>query len=181
MGKACLKIVSNYATKRLVNAQATWTKEVIGSETIEGILDAHAFAQADVWRATTHNKGIMNGIDAVALATGNDVRALEAGAHSFAARTGSYQPLTFYKKNTQGDLVGSLEMPLAVGTIGGMTTTHPTARLALKILKVKHAQDLACIMAAVGLAQNFAALRALVTEGIQKGHMRLHARKKGAS
>ena len=176
-GKARLKIVSNLSTKRMVKAQATWSKEVIGFETIEGILDAQAFARADQWRATTHNKGIMNGIDAVGLATGNDVRALEAGAHSFAARSGSYQPLTHYEKNKYGDLVGCLEIPLSVGILGGMTTAHPTSRVALKILGVKRACDLAAIMGAVGLAQNFAALRALVTEGIQKGHMRLHARK----
>lgn len=176
-GRARLKIVSNLSTKRMVKAQATWNKDVIGFDTIEGILDAQAFACADQWRATTHNKGIMNGIDAVALATGNDVRALEAGAHSFAARSGSYQPLTHYEKNNQGDLTGYLEIPLSVGILGGMTTAHPTSRVALKLLGVSNACDLAAIMGAVGLAQNFAALRALVTEGIQKGHMRLHARK----
>ncbi len=176
-GTALLKIVSNLCMQRTVKASAVWKKDVIGEQMIEKILDAYAVACVDQSRATTHNKGIMNGIDAVALATGNDTRALEAGAHSFAARDGSYQPLTHYKKNERGDLEGSLEIPLAVGIVGGMTTSHPMVPIVLKILRVQSAQELACIMGAVGLAQNFAALRALVTEGIQKGHMRLHSRK----
>ena len=160
-----------------MHATAVWTKEAIGGQVVEGILDACALAQADEFRATTHNKGIMNGISAVALATGNDTRALEAGAHSFAVQGGRYCSLTHYKKNEHGDLVGRLHIPIAVGTVGGMTVSHPIACVALNILGVKGARELAQVMAAVGLAQDFAALRALVTAGIQEGHMRLHARK----
>ncbi|MFH0898400.1 MAG: hydroxymethylglutaryl-CoA reductase, degradative [bacterium] len=176
-GLARLKIVSNFSPQRLVRAWATWPYDVIGPDVVEGILDADALAMADQYRATTHNKGIMNGVTAVALATGNDTRALEAGAHSFAAKNGVYQPLTRYRKNDRGDLEGFLEMPIAVGTVGGMTIHHPLVPLILKVLRVESARELACVMGAVGLAQNFAALRALVTEGIQKGHVRLHARK----
>lgn len=175
-GYACLRIVSNYAIKRTVHAKAVWKKEVIGAQILEGILDADAFAHADPFRAATHNKGIMNGIDAVALATGNDVRAIEAGAHCFASRSGTYQPLSRYYKNEDGDLVGELEMPLPIGIVGGITKSHPIAQLCLKILRVTSSVQLAKIMGAVGLAQNFAALRVLVGEGIQRGHMRLHSR-----
>ena len=176
-GRVVLRIISNLATERLARA---WTvvdkKEVGGEEVVEGILDAYAFAAADPYRAATHNKGILNGIIAVALATCNDHRAIEAGAHAYAARTGFYSPLSVWEKNEDGDLVGSIELPLAVGIIGGATKVHPIAKIALKILGVKTAQELAEVMAAVGLAQNLAALRALAHEGIQRGHMSLHAR-----
>ena len=175
-GYARLRIVSNYATRRMVKARAVWKKEVIGAEIVEGILDADALAHADPYRAATHNKGIMNGIDAVVLATGNDLRAVESGAHSYASRTGVYQPLSWYYKNADGDLVGELEMPLPIGIVGGITKSHPIAQLCLKILRVKTACQLTEIMGAVGLAQNFAALRVLVREGIQQGHMRLHSK-----
>ncbi|MBM3887393.1 hydroxymethylglutaryl-CoA reductase, degradative [Candidatus Dependentiae bacterium] len=175
-GYARLRIVSNYAVRRMVKAVGVWKKDIIGSEVVEGILDADALAFADVHRASTHNKGIMNGIDAVVLATGNDFRAVEAGAHSYALRNGAYQPLSTYYKNENGDLVGELEMPLAVGIVGGITKSHPIAQLCLKILRVQSACQLAQIMGAVGLAQNFAALRVLVREGVQRGHMRLHSK-----
>ena len=148
-----------------------------GEEVVDGIIEAYAFAEADPFRCSTHNKGIMNGIDAVILATGNDFRAIEAGAHAYAAwKHGGYKPLTSYEKNENGDLVGKIEIPMAVGLIGGATAVHPTAKIAVKILNIKSASDLAQIVAAVGLAQNFAAMRALATEGIQRGHMGLHAR-----
>jgi len=175
-GKVLLRIVSNYAVKRLVRAWVKVYKEDIGEEVVDGIVAASAFAEADPYRAVTHNKGIMNGIIAMALATAQDHRAIEAGAHAYAARTGRYRPLSIWEKDEDGNLVGTLEIPLAVGTVGGATRTHPIARIAFKILGVKSAKELAEIMAAVGLAQNFAALRALATEGIQKGHMKLHAR-----
>lgn len=175
-GKARLRILSNLAVHRVARATAIWKKEEIGAETVEGVLDAYAFAEADAFRCTTHNKGVMNGIDAVVLATGNDWRAVEAGAHAYAAMKGKYSPLTKYSKNNSGDLVGTIELPLAVGLVGGATKTHPIARIAVKILGVKSASELAQVIASVGLAQNFAALRALATEGIQRGHMGLHAR-----
>ncbi len=175
-GKARLRIISNLARKRLARASAVFKREVVGEDVVEGVLDAYEFAKADEYRCATHNKGIMNGIDALALATGNDWRALEAGAHAYACVGGKYQPLTSYEKNKSGDLLGKIELPIAVGTVGG-ATKHPAARVALKILGVGSARELAGVMASVGLAQNFAALRALSTEGIQKGHMRLHARK----
>ena len=171
-----LRIVSNLAIHRMVTARATWKKELIGKQTIENILDAHALAVSDPYRCATHNKGVMNGIDAVVTATGNDVRAVEAGAHCFASLSGNYKPLTHFEKNNDGDLVGTIELPLAVGITGGVTQTHPVAKLALKIIGVKSAQELAQVIACVGLAQNFAALRALVNEGIQRGHMRLHSK-----
>ncbi len=174
--KARLKIVSNGASRRIVKARAVWQRSLIGDDIIEGILDADAFAHADPSRAATHNKGIMNGIDAVALATGNDFRAIEAAAHSYAVRDGEYRPLSRYYCDDVGDLVGELEIPLAVGIVGGITKTHPMVCIALKILGVDSASSLAQVMAAVGLAQNFAALRVLVSEGIQKGHMRLHSK-----
>ncbi len=176
-GKAYLRIISNLADRRLVRAWARVPKDVLGGEdVVDGIVYAWAFAAADPYRAATHNKGIMNGVIAVALATGQDTRALEAGAHAYAARNGRYEPLSVWEKDKNGDLVGYLEMPMAVGTIGGAVRVHPVAKIALKILGIKTAKELAEVMGAVGLAQNLAALRALATEGIQKGHMKLHAR-----
>jgi len=177
-GRVYLRIISNLAVLRLARAKAVWKKEEIGGEdVVDGIVEAYAFAAADPFRATTHNKGIMNGITAVVLATGNDTRAVEAGAHAYASYIGDrYTSLTSWEKNADGDLVGTIEIPLAVGLIGGATAVHPTAKAAVRILGVKTARELAEIMAAVGLAQNFGALRALATEGIQRGHMSLHAR-----
>jgi len=175
-GKVRLRILTNLATKRLARAEAVFPKSVIGEDIVEGVLDAWALAEADPYRAATHNKGAMNGIDAVTIATGNDWRAVEAGAHSYAAKDGRYGPLTRYHKNSKGDLVGEIELPLAVGLVGGATRTHPIAKIGVKMLGVKSARELAEIIAAVGLAQNFAALRALAGEGINKGHMALHAR-----
>lgn len=176
-GRFCLRIVSNLAARRLARAEATFAKEELGGEEIvDGIIRAYALAAADSYRCATHNKGIMNGIIAVALATGNDTRALESGAHSYAAFRGGYRPLTEWKKGEDGDLVGRIEVPVAVGIIGGATKVNPIARVNLKILGVKSARELGEVMAAVGLAQNLAALRALAAEGIQAGHMRLHAR-----
>jgi hydroxymethylglutaryl-CoA reductase len=176
-GKVYLRIISNLATHRLVFARAVFTKDTIGGEeVVDGVLNAYSFAQSDPYRCATHNKGIMNGIDPVVIATGNDFRAVEAGAHAYASITGHYLPLTRWEKNKNGDLVGTIELPLAVGLVGGATTVHPTAKVNIKILGVKTANELAEVMAAVGLAQNFAALRALATEGIQRGHMSLHAR-----
>lgn len=176
-GKTHLRIISNLADRRLVRSWVKVYKEDIGGEeVVDAIVDAWAFAAADPYRAATHNKGIMNGVVAVALATAQDHRAIEAGAHAYAARFGRYEPLTHWEKDEDGNLVGSLEMPMAVGIVGGATKVHPVAKVALKILGVKTAKELAEIMGAVGLAQNFAALRALATEGIQRGHMKLHAR-----
>lgn len=173
--KVRLRIISNLATKRKARASAVWKKEVIGEEAIEGILDGYEFAKADVYRCATHNKGIMNGIDAVVLATGNDWRSVEAGAHPYAA-LGGYHSLTQYHKNENGNLVGTIELPLAVATVGPAINSSPTARIALKIMGVKTSKELAMAMASVGLANNFAALMALSTVGIQEGHMKLHAR-----
>jgi hydroxymethylglutaryl-CoA reductase len=176
-GKVLLRIVSNYAIERLVRAKAIIAKEAVGgSEVVEGILKAYALAEADIRRAATHNKGIMNGISAVALATCNETQGVEAGSHAYAARNGRYRPLTVWQKDENGDLVGTIELPMAIGIVGGAVSAHPTARVALKILGVKSATELGEVMAAVGLAQNLAALRALVSEGIQRGHMELHAR-----
>ena len=176
-GKIYLRIVSNLATHRLARSKATFDKELLGGkEIIEGILNAYEFALADPYRATTHNKGIMNGIVALSLATGNDTRAVEAGAHAYASLKGRYSPLTKFKVDSGGNLVGEIEIPLALGIIGGMTKIHPMARIALKILNVKSAEELSQIAAALGLAQNVAALRALASEGIQEGHMALHSR-----
>jgi len=176
-GRVLLRIISNLATERLMRAKATFSKDALGgAEVVDAILDAYAFAYSDPYRASTHNKGIMNGVTAVVLATGNDTRAIEAGAHAYAARTGNYRPLTCWEKDDNGDLVGILEMPLAVGLVGGATATHPIARISVKILGVKSAAELGEVICAVGLAQNLAALRALATEGIQRGHMGLHAR-----
>jgi hydroxymethylglutaryl-CoA reductase len=181
-GEVLLRIISNLADRRLVRATAAFEKDVIGGkDVVEAILLAHAFAEADPYRCATHNKGIMNGVIAVAIACGQDTRALEAGAHSYASRNETYSPLTSWEMNCDGDLVGSLEMPMAVGLVGGAARTHPSARAAVKILGVKSAVELAEVMGAVGLAQNFAALRALATEGIQSGHMKLHARNVAAN
>lgn len=174
-GTVKLRIVTNLADRRKAKATAVWKKDAVGKEVIEGVLDAYEFARADIHRCATHNKGIMNGIDAVAMATGNDWRSVEAGAHSFAA-IGKYQPLTHYYKNENGDMVGSIELPLAVATVGPAISSSPTAGVALKIMDVKSSQELAMAMVCVGLANNFAALSALGTVGIQKGHMKLHAR-----
>ncbi|MDI4655630.1 hydroxymethylglutaryl-CoA reductase, degradative [Xanthobacter autotrophicus] len=175
-GRVYLRILSNLADRRLARAHAVWRTADIGGEQVrDGIVSAYQFAAADPYRAATHNKGIMNGISAVVLATGNDTRAVEAGAHAYAARSGRYTSLTTYEVNADGDLSAAIELPLAVGLIGGATKVHPTARASLAILGVSTAERLARIIAAVGLAQNFSALKALATTGIQKGHMALHA------
>lgn len=181
-GSVRLRILSNLADLRLARARVRLTPQVLdtkersGADIIEGVLDAYTFAAVDPYRAATHNKGIMNGIDPVIVATGNDWRAVEAGAHAYAARSGRYTSLTIWEKDTSGALVGTIEMPMPVGLVGGATKTHPLARLALKIMDVRSAQELGEVAVAVGLAQNLGALRALATEGIQRGHMALHAR-----
>jgi hydroxymethylglutaryl-CoA reductase len=175
--RTILKILSNYSARRLVRCRATFPKNQIGGDFIvERILYAYALAYSDVYRAVTHNKGIMNGIDAVALATGQDFRAIEAAAHAYASRGGSYRSLTKWLRDENGNLVGELEIPMAVGIVGGVTKVHQMAETSLKILKVNSSQELAIVIASVGLAQNFAALLALASEGIQKGHMKLHSR-----
>jgi hydroxymethylglutaryl-CoA reductase len=176
-GRVCLRILTNLATERLARARCVVPKESVGGEeVVEGIANASAFAAADPYRAATHNKGALNGIIAAIVATGNDHRAIEAGAHAYAARNGSYSSLSIWEVNENGDLVGSIELPMAVGLIGGAVRTHPIAKIALKILGVKTANEYAEVCAAVGLAQNLGALRALASEGIQRGHMSLHAR-----
>jgi len=176
-GRVYLRIISNLATKRLARAWCTVPKEAVGGEeVVDGIVNAYAFAAADPYRAATHNKGVLNGIIAVIIATCNDHRAIEAGAHAYAAKNGQYTTLSTWEKNENGDLVGSIELPMAVGLIGGAVRTHPIAKIALKILNVKTANEFAEVLAAVGLAQNLGALRALAHEGIQRGHMSLHAR-----
>ena len=176
-GKVYLRIISNLATKRLAKAWCTVPKEAVGGEeVVDGIVNASAFAAADPYRAATHNKGAMNGIIAVVLPTGNDHRAIEAGAHAYAAVNGRYTSLSTWEKTENGDLKGIIELPMAVGLIGGAVRTHPIAKIAVKILGVKTANEFAEVLAAVGLAQNLAALRALAHEGIQRGHMSLHAR-----
>jgi hydroxymethylglutaryl-CoA reductase len=181
-GRVNLRILSNLADRRKVVATCTIPADVMGTETltggqvIQGIVEAAAFAEIDPYRATTHNKGILNGMDAVCIATGNDWRALEAGAHAYASRSGRYTSLTSWTQGESGALHGRMEVPLAVGIVGGATRVHPTAKVAMKILGVKTAHELAEVIAAVGLAQNLAAIRALATEGIQRGHMSLHAR-----
>lgn len=181
-GRTLLRILTNLADRRLARASCRVPAASLtvgsfeGKQVAQGIVEAWALAATDPYRAATHNKGIMNGIDAVVLATGNDWRAIEAGAHAYAARSGSYRSLSTWGLDSAGDLIGSLELPMAVGIVGGATRVHPTARAALKLIGVKTAAELAAIIAAVGLAQNLAALRALVSEGIQKGHMKLHAR-----
>jgi hydroxymethylglutaryl-CoA reductase len=175
-GKVFLRILSNLADRRLARARAVWPVEAIGGAAVrDGMIAAYHFAEADPYRAATHNKGIMNGVSAVVLATGNDTRAVEAGAHAFAARHGRYTSLTTWEVTADGSLAGMLEMPMPVGLVGGATKIHPTAQACLKILGVKTAAELARIMAAVGLAQNFGAIKALATVGIQRGHMALHA------
>lgn len=174
-GKARLRILTNLSMNRIVSASACWSAQSLGGEeAVDAILDAWAFAMADPFRRATHHKGIMNGMDAVALATGNDWRAVEAGAHSYAAIKGA--SITTYRKNADGDLEGTITLPLAVGTVGGSMKANPCAALGQKILGAKSSEELAGVMASVGLAQNLAALKALSTEGIQAGHMRLHAR-----
>ena len=181
-GRTLLRILTNLADRRLARASCRVPAASLtvgsfeGKQVAQGIVEAWALAATDPYRAATHNKGIMNGIDAVVLATGNDWRAIEAGAHAYAARSGSYRSLSTWGLDSAGDLIGSLELPMAVGIVGGATRVHPTARAALKLIGVKTAAELAAVIAAVGLAQNLAALRALVSEGIQKGHMKLHAR-----
>ena len=176
-GRVYLRIISNLATKRLAKAWCTVPKESVGGEeVVDGIVNASAFAAADPYRAATHNKGAMNGIIAVILATGNDHRAIEAGAHAYAALKGQYTSLSTWEKDANGNLKGVIELPMAVGLIGGAVKTHPIAKIALKILGVKTANEFAEVLAAVGLAQNLGALRALAHEGIQRGHMSLHAR-----
>ena len=175
-GRVLLRIISNLAVHRLFRAEAVFKREILGEEVIDNIILAYHFAEADPYRAATHNKGIMNGVSAVVRATGNDTRAIEAGAHSYAAITGGYKPLTTYRKDENGNLIGEIELPVAVGLVGGATRSHPQARVCVKMLGVKTAAELGRIIAAVGLAQNFAAMRALAAEGIQRGHMKLHAR-----
>ena len=176
-GRVYLRILSNLADKRLVRVRTVVDKETLGGEeVVDAMIWAYTFASVDPYRATTHNKGIMNGIIPVVMATGNDTRAIEAGAHSYAARSGRYTSLTTWEKNVDGDLVGTIELPMAVGLVGGATKVHPVARLAVKILGVKTAVELGEVIAAVGLAQNLTALKALATEGVQRGHMSLHAR-----
>lgn len=176
-GRVLLRIVSNLATKRLARAWCLVPKEAVGGkEVVDGIVNAYAFAAADPYRAATHNKGILNGVIAVVLATCNDHRAIEAGAHAYAARNGHYGSLSTWETNGNGDLLGSIELPMAVGLIGGAVRTHPIGKIAVKILGVKTANEFGEVLAAVGLAQNLGALRALANEGIQRGHMRLHAR-----
>ncbi len=186
-GRVHLRILSNLADRRLARARCTIPLDQLGfgdyspEEVRDGIIAAWAFAAVDPYRAATHNKGIMNGVDAVVIATGNDWRAVEAGAHAYAARGGSYTSLSTWGKDAAGNLVGELELPMAVGIVGGATRVHPTAQAALKLLGVQTASQLAEIITAVGLAQNLAALRALATEGIQRGHMGLHARQVAAA
>ncbi|WP_313300274.1 hydroxymethylglutaryl-CoA reductase, degradative [Diaphorobacter sp.] len=181
-GAVRLRILSNLADLRLARARVRLTPKTLataersGEDIVEGVLDAYTFAATDPYRAATHNKGIMNGIDPVIVATGNDWRAVEAGAHAYASRSGHYTSLTTWEKDATGALVGTIELPMPVGLVGGATKTHPLARLALKIMRVQSAQELGEIAAAVGLAQNLGALRALATDGIQRGHMALHAR-----
>ena len=177
-GKTLLRILSNYSTRRMISASATFDKEAVGGEqVVNDMISAFEFADNDVYRAVTHNKGVMNGAISVANATGQDSRAIEAAAHAFASHTGRYRSLTQWSKDNDGNLVGKFEIPLSVGIVGGVTNNHPIAKICTKILNLKNVQELSCIIAATGLAQNFAAMRALVTEGIQKGHMKLHARK----
>jgi hydroxymethylglutaryl-CoA reductase len=180
--RTLLRILTNKAELRVTRARAVFDAEMLGGpQVVDDIVAASAFAEADPYRAATHNKGIMNGITAVVLATGNDTRAVEAGCHSHAARSGRYAALSQFEKDADGNLVGTLEVPLAVGLVGGATRAHPTAQAAVKLLGVQTARELASVIAAVGLAQNLAACRALAAEGIQRGHMTLHARTIAAS
>ena len=179
-GKTLLRILSNYSTKRMVRASAIFDKDAIGGENVvDNIILAYQFAENDPYRAVTHNKGVMNGVIAVATATGQDNRAIEAAAHAYAAKSGTYRSLTKWAKDANGNLIGDFELPLSVGIVGGVIQHHPIAKICTKILGISTVQELSCVIAVAGLAQNFAAMYALVTEGIQKGHMKLHARKKG--
>ena len=181
-GKALLRILSNYSTRRMVKAKAIFEKESVGGENVvDNIVLAFEFADNDVYRAVTHNKGIMNGIISVANAVGQDSRAIEAAANAYASTSGKYRSLSKWSKDENGNLVGILEIPLSVGIVGGIVNVHPVAKVCSKILNVESAQELACVMTATGLAQNYSAIRALSTEGIQKGHMRLHARNLAAA
>lgn len=176
-GHVRLKILSNLADKRIAKAKATFDKDKMGGEkVVDAFLESYTLASIDPYRAATHNKGIMNGIDSLIIATGNDFRAIEAGAHAYAARNGQYTSLTSYHKDKNGDLVGEIELPCAIGIVGGAGNIHPKARLCKKILGIKTAKELSEIVASLGLAQNFAAVFALSTVGIQKGHMSLHAK-----
>ena len=181
-GRALLRILSNYSTRRMVKAKAIFEKESVGGDdVVDNIILAFEFADNDVYRAVTHNKGIMNGIISVANAVGQDSRAIEAAANAYAAISGKYRSLSKWSKDSDGNLVGILEIPLSVGIVGGIVNVHPVAKVCAKILNVESAQELACVMTATGLAQNYSAIRALSTEGIQKGHMRLHARNLAAA
>jgi len=181
-GKTLLRILSNYSTRRMVKAKAVFEKEAVGGEkVVDNIILAFEFADNDVYRAVTHNKGIMNGTIAVANAVGQDSRAIEAAANAFAAKSGKYRSLSKWSKDDEGNLIGELEIPLSVGIVGGIANVHPVAKVCTKILGAESAQELACVMTATGLAQNYSAIRALSTEGIQKGHMRLHARNLAAA
>ena len=181
-GRTLLRILSNYSTKRMSKATAVFEKEAVGGEkVVDDIILAFEFADNDVYRAVTHNKGIMNGTIAVANALGQDSRAIEAAANAFAASSGQYRSLSKWSKDTEGNLIGTLEIPLSVGIVGGVANVHPVAKICTKILGVESAQELASIMTATGLAQNYSAIRALATDGIQKGHMRLHARNLAAA
>ena len=176
-GTARLRILTNLADRRLVRARAVFPAEALGGpEVVDRMIEGAAFADADPYRAATHNKGIMNGISAVVLATGNDTRAVEAGCHAYAPISGRYTALSSYEKNADGDLEATLEVPMPVGLVGGATRSHPVAQANVKIIGADSADRLARVIAAVGLAQNAAAVRALATEGIQRGHMTLHAR-----
>ncbi|EIJ65635.1 hydroxymethylglutaryl-CoA reductase, degradative [Candidatus Nitrosopumilus salaria BD31] len=181
-GRSLLRILSNYSTRRIAKAKAVFEKEAVGGEdVVDNIIKAFEFADNDVYRAVTHNKGIMNGIVAVANAVGQDSRAIEAAANAYAAKSGQYRSLSKWSKDSDGNLVGTLEIPLSVGIVGGIANVHPVAKVCTKILGAISAQELSCIITAAGLAQNYSAIRALATEGIQKGHMRLHARNLAAA
>ena len=181
-GRALLRILSNYSIRRMVKAKAVFEKEAVGGEkVVDNIISAFEFADNDVYRAVTHNKGIMNGTIAVANAVGQDSRAIEAAANAYAAESGKYRSLSKWSKDSDGNLVGTLEIPLSVGIVGGIANVHLVAKVCTKILGTSSAQELACVMTATGLAQNYSAIRALATEGIQKGHMRLHARNLAAA
>lgn len=175
-GRVYLRILSNLAVHRLARARVQVQKETLGEGVVDAILRAYAFAEVDPFRAATHNKGIMNGVVPVVLATGNDTRAIESGAHAYASITGTYKPLTVWEKDHDGNLVGTIELPMSLGLVGGATKIHPQAQVAVKMLGVKTSSELAMIIASVGLAQNLAALKVLATEGVQRGHMSLHAR-----
>ena len=181
-GKTLLRILSNYSTRRTVKAEAIFEKEAVGGEqVVDNIILAFEFADNDVYRAVTHNKGIMNGTIAVANAVGQDSRAIEAAANAYAAESGKYRSLSKWSKDDEGNLVGILEIPLSVGIVGGIANVHPVAKVCAKIIGATSAKELACVMTATGLAQNYSAIRALSTDGIQKGHMRLHARNLAAA